>query len=65
MKKDLNAKLSRGALRTLDAFSGAMKGAGRLIPPPSPGSACGLHGFVTSVAVNQLTLDCRGGDMAM
>ena len=24
MKKDLNAKLSRGALRTLDAFSGAM-----------------------------------------
>ncbi|KAA8827985.1 TetR/AcrR family transcriptional regulator [Bifidobacterium myosotis] len=41
MKKDLNAKLSRGALRTLDAFSGAMMDLLRTKP-------------LTSISVNEL-----------
>ncbi|WP_055428123.1 TetR/AcrR family transcriptional regulator [Bifidobacterium aesculapii] len=41
MKKDLNAKLSRGALRTLDAFSGAMIDLLRTKP-------------LTSISVNEL-----------
>ena len=41
MKKDLNAKLSRGALRTLDAFSGAMIDLLRAKP-------------LTSISVNEL-----------
>ena len=41
MKKDLNAKLSRGTLRTLDAFSGAMMDLLRAKP-------------LTSISVNEL-----------